>query len=250
MTDGRTPAVGRARHAARFAAILGAAIAMVLAVALLTSAYEPPPPEPYAYVGPQTASSLNSSLDSPKPRKPEPEPEPKPEPEPAPAPKPEPEPEPKRLVIDRNAADPVRVEVPSVDISAHVGSLGLTQAGALDTPDDFSKAGWWAAGPEPGERGPAVITAHVDSQAGPAAFYTLADASPGDEVLVERADGSSATFVIDSMGQYPKDDFPTQRVYDKTPKPELRLITCGGVFDESTGHYKDNIIAYARRARS
>jgi LPXTG-site transpeptidase (sortase) family protein len=139
------------------------------------------------------------------------------------------------------------VEVPAVDISAPVVPLGLTDGGALEVPEDFSTAGWWASGPEPGERGAAVITAHIDSKSGPAAFYTLADASPGDEVYVRRKDGSTATFVIDRLGQYPKDDFPTHQVYDKTPEPTLRLITCGGIFDDSIGHYRDNIVAYATR---
>jgi LPXTG-site transpeptidase (sortase) family protein len=163
------------------------------------------------------------------------------------APAPKPEPDPKRIVVDRQAAFPLEVEVPAVDISAPVVPLGLTDGGALEVPEDFSTAGWWASGPEPGERGAAVITAHVDSQAGPAAFYTLADASPGDEVYVHRKDASTATFVIDRVGQYPKDDFPTHQVYDETPEPALRLITCGGIFDDSIGHYRDNIVAYATR---
>jgi hypothetical protein len=28
----------------------------------------------------------------------------------------------------------------------------------------------------------------------------------------------------------------------------LRLITCGGSFDRTTGHYRDNVIVYARLA--
>jgi LPXTG-site transpeptidase (sortase) family protein len=162
-------------------------------------------------------------------------------------PRPEPEPDPNRIVVDQQAPIPVEVDVPAVDISAPVVPLGLTDGGALDVPKDFSTAGWWAAGPEPGERGAAVITGHIDSTAGPAAFYTLADASPGDKVYVHREDASTATFVIDRLGQYPKDDFPTHQVYDKTPEPTLRLITCGGTFDDSTGHYRDNIVAYATR---
>jgi LPXTG-site transpeptidase (sortase) family protein len=157
------------------------------------------------------------------------------------APEPKPEPDPKRIVVDQQAA------FPAVDISAPVVSLGLTDGGALEVPQDFSTAGWWASGPEPGERGAAVITGHIDSKAGPAAFYTLADASPGDEVYVRRKDASTATFVIDRVGQYPKDDFPTHQVYDETPEPTLRLITCGGIFDDSIGHYRDNIVAYATR---
>jgi sortase (surface protein transpeptidase) len=163
------------------------------------------------------------------------------------APKPKPKPDPKRIVVDQQAPIPVDVEVPAVDISARVVPLGLTDGGALEVPEDFSTAGWWSSGPEPGERGAAVITAHIDSKTGPAAFYTLADASPGDEVYVHRKDGSTATFVIHRLRQYPKDDFPTHQVYDKTPEPTLRLITCGGIFDDSIGHYRDNIVAYATR---
>ncbi|MDQ4130605.1 MAG: class F sortase, partial [Actinomycetota bacterium] len=43
-----------------------------------------------------------------------------------------------------------------------------------------------------------------------------------------------------------KEAFPTARVYGNTPGPELRLITCGGVFDSTSGHYRDNVIVYAK----
>ena len=157
------------------------------------------------------------------------------------------EPDPRRIAIDNKAALPGEVEVPAVDISAPVVPLGLTDDGELEVPQEAFTAGWWAAGPEPGERGAAVITAHVDSVAGPAAFFTLADAEPGDKVLVHRKDGSTVTFVIDRMDQYPKSAFPTQQVYGKTPVPTLRLVTCGGIFNDSTGHYRDNVVAFATR---
>ncbi len=34
-------------------------------------------------------------------------------------------------------------------------------------------------------------------------------------------------------------------VYGDTPGAELRLITCGGSFDRRSGHYRDNVVAYA-----
>jgi hypothetical protein len=37
-------------------------------------------------------------------------------------------------------------------------------------------------------------------------------------------------------------------VYGNTPDPQLRLITCGGAFDSTTGHYLDNLIVYANLA--
>jgi hypothetical protein len=47
--------------------------------------------------------------------------------------------------------------------------------------------------------------------------------------------------------RYPKDGFPTDRVYQPTPDAELRLITCGGEFDRSRLSYRDNIVVYAIR---
>jgi hypothetical protein len=46
----------------------------------------------------------------------------------------------------------------------------------------------------------------------------------------------------------PKSHFPTKMVYGKTPKPTLRLITCDGAFNSSTGHYVDNYIVFAKWA--
>jgi sortase family protein len=56
------------------------------------------------------------------------------------------------------------------------------------------------------------------------------------------------TFVVQSVSQYPKDDFPTSKVYGRVDYPALRLITCGGAFNSSTGHYTDNIVVFAKLA--
>ena len=48
---------------------------------------------------------------------------------------------------------------------------------------------------------------------------------------------------------YARDHFPTQQVYGPAPDPELRLITCGGVFDAATGSYLSNVVVYATQIR-
>jgi Sortase domain len=91
-----------------------------------------------------------------------------------------------------------------------------------------------------------VIVGHVDSAAqGPSVFFDLGDLKPGNKVLVKRADGLVAVFRVDGVREYPKDHFPTQLVYGATDHAALRLVTCGGPFDHSTGHYLDNIVVYA-----
>ena len=142
---------------------------------------------------------------------------------------------------------PVALRIPSIKLSTKgLVDLRLDDKGELEAPKDFQQAGWYAAGPTPGEFGPSVIAAHVDSHLGPAVFYRLGALKKGDKVLVERKDGSTATFVVDRLERYPKAQFPTSEVYaDTGGRAELRLITCGGDIDPQSGHYVDNVVAYA-----
>lgn len=143
-------------------------------------------------------------------------------------------------------SQPLRIEIPAIGVSSPLVELGLDTGGALQVPRDFELAGWYQLGPTPGERGPAVIAGHVDSaQDGPAVFFRLSELAPGDRVEVPRADGQTAVFALTRIEQYPKDSFPTIEVYGDTAGAALRLITCGGSFDEDTGHYRDNVVAYA-----
>lgn len=147
-----------------------------------------------------------------------------------------------------DAARPVAVSLPSIGAgSPRLVSLGLEPDGAMEVPRDFDLAGWYRYGPTPGELGPAVIAGHVDSAAeGPAVFFRLAALRPGDEVVVDRADGRQAVFTVERVEQHPKDGFPTLEVFGDTDHAALRLVTCGGRIDTATGHYRDNVIAYAR----
>lgn len=146
------------------------------------------------------------------------------------------------------ASAPLRVELPSVGIHAALVELGLGADGAVEPPADFDTAGWYTGSVQPGQAGPAVVAGHVDSTSGPAAFYRLGEVAVGDEVIVHRDDGSAITFRVTGIEQYAKERVPTEAVYGPVPGPALRLITCGGAFDRSSGHYRDNIVVFASLA--
>ena len=160
-----------------------------------------------------------------------------------PAPVPEPAPAPAPVSV----ADPVRVSVPSVGIDAELIPLGLEDDGSLEVPD-FDLAGWYVDGPEPGEPGASVVVGHVDSYTGPAVFFPLRTAAPGAEIEVTLADGAVQRFVVQSIEQFPKDAFPTEAVFGPTKAPTLRLVTCGGTFDEKAKSYLDNVVVFATQA--
>jgi sortase (surface protein transpeptidase) len=140
---------------------------------------------------------------------------------------------------------PVRVEIPAISVDSDLVDLGVDDAGALVPPRDFAQAGWFAAGPVPGDVGPAVIAGHVDSRSGPAVFFRLEELTAGDAVQVTRSDGRDVEFRVTRVAQYPKTGFATEEVYGPTTGPELRLITCGGVFDRDAGSYTENVVVDA-----
>jgi sortase (surface protein transpeptidase) len=141
----------------------------------------------------------------------------------------------------------VQIQIPSIGVDAPVISLGLNSDGSLEVPTDFADAGWWSGGPFPGQPGPAVVVGHVSSVAGPGVFYYLGNLTPGDQVVITRPTGWRATFAVTRLVVASKTQFPTQLVYGPVQGAQLRLITCAGTFDISTGHFVDDLIVFADR---
>ena len=144
-----------------------------------------------------------------------------------------------------DAAPPTRVQIPAIGVDTTLENLAIDASGRLAAPVDFDLAGWYAGGVAPGQVGPAIIAGHVDSPTAPAVFADIGALAAGDEIIVTLADDSALTFVVSGTTQSAKAEFPTDEVYSNVPTPELRLITCGGIFDSSTGHYLDNLIVFA-----
>jgi hypothetical protein len=142
-------------------------------------------------------------------------------------------------------ARPQAVVIPKIGVAAPLIRLGLQPNRRMQVPKDYSEAGWYTGGPRPGELGPAVIAGHVDSKRGPAVFYRLRELRQGDSVVVRYSGGLQVRFRVERTERHPKGTFPTGRVYGDTAGAKLRLITCGGEFDRASGHYRDNVIAFA-----
>lgn len=146
-------------------------------------------------------------------------------------------------------AEPTSIEIPTIGVSSPVNQVGLNPDKTVEVPRPgprYDQAAWYRNSPTPGELGPSVILGHIDSaKSGPSVFFKLGALRPGQQIQVGRADRSTATFTVDSVASYPKDAFPTQAVYGDTDSAALRLITCGGTFDDATGQYDNNTVVYA-----
>ena len=144
---------------------------------------------------------------------------------------------------------PVSISIPSIGVESVVNQVGLAPDGTLEVPAPgprYDQAAWYRGSAAPGFRGPSVILGHVDSATdGPSVFYELGRMRAGQEIVVERDDGITATFLVDAVESFSKDAFPSRTVYGAANRAELRLITCGGSFDAAAGSYRDNTIVFA-----
>jgi hypothetical protein len=66
------------------------------------------------------------------------------------------------------------------------------------------------------------------------------------EVVMD--DGTLRPFTVEEIRQIPKVDLPTGELFRRDGAPRLALITCGGTFDPSSRHYRDNLVVLATPA--
>ncbi|WP_116050835.1 class F sortase [Amycolatopsis palatopharyngis] len=145
---------------------------------------------------------------------------------------------------------PTQVSIPKISADSSLITVAVNKEGAISVPsaDNPMQAAWYRLSPVPGEVGPAILLGHVDGGGKPGIFHKLHELAPGDEIIVNRSDDKELRFVVERSEQVPKDEFPTEAVYGNTDKPQLRLITCGGVFDRAEHSYEDNVVVYANLA--
>ncbi|WP_329226409.1 class F sortase [Streptomyces canus] len=146
---------------------------------------------------------------------------------------------------------PTSFRIPSLGIDAPITGLGLIRGRELATPpvDKPKLVGWYQGGPTPGEPGTAIAVGHRDTRTGPAVFAALAQVKPGKVIEAGRADGRTAVYTVDRVKVFDKEGFPDKEVYGPARRPELRVITCGGLFKWRTG-YTSNVVVFAHLTRT
>ena len=151
-----------------------------------------------------------------------------------------------------SALNPVHLIIPAIAINASVEDVG-TQANAdLATPSQnpWLDVGWYNLGPQPGERGSAVIDGHLDRPGGlPAVFWHLSNLHVGDEVLVKNSSGKTLRFQVTRIELYAPQDAPIQDIFGNWGGTFLNLITCAGDWIPSQHQTNLRLVVYTSLAK-
>ncbi len=150
-----------------------------------------------------------------------------------------------------NTSPVTNISFPEYGKNAPVIVLGLDEKGVMESPDGPSDAAWYDFSAHPGSGSNAVFSGHVDwtydGDPGPAVFWHLKDMQAGDIVEVKLEDGTVYKYAVDTVVTVDPDTVDVPSIVGPTPKEIVTLITCGGTFDQSVGHYQSRVIVRAER---
>ncbi|MGQ0625355.1 MAG: class F sortase [Sporichthyaceae bacterium] len=140
---------------------------------------------------------------------------------------------------------PVSVELTRLGINAPTDALGVDPLTKVLQPPAIGRAGWYEAGPEPGELGRAVMLGRR-SPDGVDVFAKLDQVRSGDRIIVRTVDGSELTFLVTEVRTFDADEVPIARIYGGSQRSaQLRLISSAGEFVAGKGGYQRNVVVFA-----
>jgi sortase A len=145
-----------------------------------------------------------------------------------------------------DATRPARLFIPKLSIDAEIETVGVTKAGAVGSPSNFTNVAWYEYSPLPGQRGNAIIDGHRDNALGmDGVFEHLHELQPGDAVYVFNGEGTHVRFVVSEKERLPYDSKDTSDIFGPADGASLVLITCSGDWDKTKKQYSDRMLVYA-----
>lgn len=174
----------------------------------------------------------------------------------------EPSREPGAVPALEQAADkpgvPVRLTVADHQVETAVSADRLNADGSLYVPSDPRAVSWSSQDVGPGSSfGTTILVGHVNYAGARGVFSDLADYKVGQAVTVLLADGRTMKYAVaappievdkNKLGPRRAELFDQSHSYGPSGKPRsgrLLLLSCGGTFDNRTGHYQSNIFVFA-----
>jgi len=140
--------------------------------------------------------------------------------------------------------DPVTLSVNSLGLNINLVPVGLDDEGVMETPKNWSEAGWYIKGGKPGEPKNLIINGHYDTNTGnAAAFYNLKTLKFGDVVEVKDKYGRIFNYKVVILSYLDvKDPSRLDVLKDEEGKSTLTLITCSGEYLWESGYNKRLVV--------
>ena len=140
---------------------------------------------------------------------------------------------------------PGRLIIQSIGVDAQVIPVGVDKDGNMAVTNESYDVGWYNRGPAPGDPGDAVMDGHLDwYDTSQAVFYSLKNVKVGDDVQVQRQDGTMRHFKVTKV-QNVAYNAKVPGLFASSGPARLSLITCGGQWSKALNQYVSRVIVDA-----
>jgi sortase A len=116
----------------------------------------------------------------------------------------------------------------------------------MDVPNSVSETGWYKYGPLPGHTGNAVLAGHLGIKSEPAIFWNLDKLKVGEFIVIHDTKRQSLRFRVIDKARYAPANAPRERIFGKTNRANLNLITCSGSFIEGRDDYTKRLVVFTQ----
>jgi len=160
-------------------------------------------------------------------------------------------------VAPRTTCIPVKLVVPGHNADAQITANNLNSDGSLFVPSSPKVVSWSQQDVAPGNPfGTAILISHINYGGVQGIFSDLANYRVGQTAIIICATGNHIQYVVAAqpisvkkaqLGPRQQELFDQTHSYGPAGKPKtgrLLFMSCGGPFDNRTGHYRDNIFVY------
>jgi len=146
-----------------------------------------------------------------------------------------------------SADQPRVIQIPSLGIEGYIQRVGIDRSGAMSTPNNINFAGWYVKNPAPGKSGVSIINGHAGGRYTNGIFKYIGRLKENDIIRIQMGDLSWREFSVTSVKSYPVGESAGPLFADDPMiEKELHLITCDGVFDDTTQSYDLRTIVVAK----
>jgi LPXTG-site transpeptidase (sortase) family protein len=142
-----------------------------------------------------------------------------------------------------------KLVIPKISVNAKLVTLGIiASTNTMDSPKNKDDVGYYDFTPRPGYAGNTVLSGHVDWFTGQTGvFWDIKKLEIGDEVDLVLQDGKTYKYKVTEAQLYDSDTAPVDDIIGDTPRESVTLITCEGVFSQSSAEYNKRRVVRAER---
>ena len=140
------------------------------------------------------------------------------------------------------------LEIDKLGIKARILPMGVNSDNSVQAPINTNDSGWYTGSAQPGEVGASFIDGHASGATRLGLFGNLDRLTKGDQIKVEKGDGSVLTYSVVKVDIVPLDKVDMNQVLTPVAGTDhgLNLMTCSGEYVPKINNFNKRVIVYTK----